>query len=453
MIASDDIARTRRTGEGPTPSLRSRSARRGRHVLAAGTLALGMSFALAPVLATPASAAGTCVTTGSLVTCTFNYTGAADSFTVPAGVTQLGFDAKGASGGASASGETGGAGAEAIGTLAVTPGQTLQVNVGGAGGNGSSGSGGVGGFNGGAAGAASLEGFSGGGGGGASDVRSGTFDLASRLVTAAGGGGAGGGGTSNLPGGTGGAGGQSGVNGSNGGSDGTAPGGGGGGGATPTTPGAAGTGGNGDASPGTLGTGGAGGTAPFSGGGGGGGGVYGGGGGGGSNTGDNQEGAGGGGGGSSAAPAGSTYTTGANKGNGVVILTYTLPKAGATTTTLTSRPNPSKQGKPVTLTDIVCPSPNTAGAPTPTGTVTFASDGTLLGTAPLTPGTNHCAVATLTVSTLTAGTHVITATYSGDANYQSNCGTPETLIQTVKKKCHEWDSTLPAGKDDDCWND
>jgi len=33
------------------------------------------------------------------VTCTFSYTGAADSFTVPSGVTQVTIDAKGAQGG------------------------------------------------------------------------------------------------------------------------------------------------------------------------------------------------------------------------------------------------------------------------------------------------------------------------------------------------------------------
>ncbi|MFF4580174.1 hypothetical protein [Streptomyces sp. NPDC001389] len=317
MIAPRGLARARRVEGEATPSTRSRGLLRRRHrALTAGALAVGMSFALVPVLAAPATAAGTCVQSGNLVTCTFNYTGAADSFTVPAGVTQVGFDAKGASGGAGSSlfnpGGTGAAGAEVTGTLAVTPGQTLQVNVGGAGTNGAlggaSGVPGTGGFNGGANGGATRDGQNtGGGGGGASDIRTGTFDLASRQVTAAGGGAGGGAGQAGS-GGAGGAGGQSGADGTAGAGGGGA----GGGGATPTTPGAA--GGNGAA--GTLGAGGVGGLA-LQGGGGGGGGVYGGGGGGGAfNS------AGGGGGGSSAAPAGSTFSTGVNTGNGIVILTY-----------------------------------------------------------------------------------------------------------------------------------
>ncbi|MFH9348042.1 Ig-like domain-containing protein [Kitasatospora sp. NPDC017646] len=450
MIVPRSPGRTREAQGEPMALPRPRGARRRQRLLAtACTLSLGMSFALVPALATPAAAAGSCVQTGNLVTCTFGYTGAADSFTVAAGVTQVGFDVKAAFGGAGA------AGAEVTGTLAVTPGQVLQVDVGGVGGDATlRGPGGdtpgTGGFNGGGNGGPATDtgGHAGGGGGGASDIRSGAFDLASRLVTAGGGAGGGGGGGDSA----GGAGGQSGVDGTS-----VTDGGGGGGGATPTTPGAGGaaSGGEGPGTAGALGTGGTGGTGgrgyPGAGGGGG---VYGGGGGGGSfGTGAGAgAGAGGGGGGSSAAPAGSTFTTGANTGNGVVILTYTLPKANVATT-LTSKSNPSKEGKPVTLKDTVCPSPNGTGAPTPTGTVTFASDGTLLGTATLTPGANQCAVAMLTLNTLAAGTHVITATYSGDDNYQSNCGTPETLIQTVKKKCHEWDSALPAGKGDDCWKD
>ncbi|MFB0630570.1 Ig-like domain-containing protein [Streptomyces sp. AB3(2024)] len=382
--------------------------------------------------------------TGSQVTCTFNYTGSADSFTVPAGVTQVGFDAKGASGGAGTSlfnpGGTGAAGAEVTGSLAVTPGQTLQVNVGGAGGNGTQGgSPGTGGFNGGANGGGTVDGQNtGGGGGGASDVRSGTFDLASRQVTAGGGAGGGGGGGDGVGGG-GGAGGQSGADGTAGAGGGGA----GGGGATPTTPGAAG----GNGGPGVLGTGGTGGTS-LQGGGGGGGGVYGGGGGAGE-----FGSAGGGGGGSSAAPAGSTFSTGVNTGNGIVILTYTLPRA-VVVTTLTSKPNPSKKGKPITLTDTVCPSPNNPDSPAPTGTITFASDGTLLGTVQLTPGASNCSTATLVVSSLSAGTHAITATYSGDATYESNCSVPETLIQYVKKDCrHHHSIPKPWGGHDGCKKD
>lgn len=111
-------------------------ARRGA-LAAVGTLAVGMPFALIPMLAAPAYAAGPpCVQTGDRVICTFVYTGAAQRFTVPAGVTKLSFDVKGASGGAGGSGSdssqgggggAGGAGAELVGTLTVTPRRVLQT--------------------------------------------------------------------------------------------------------------------------------------------------------------------------------------------------------------------------------------------------------------------------------------------------------------------------------------
>src|SRR5262249_40064626 len=50
---------------------------------------------------------------------------------------------------------------------------------------------------------------------------------------------------------------------------------------------------------------------------------------------------------------------------------------------------------------------------TPTGTVTFKDGNVVLGTVPITP----TGVAKLTTSFATAGGHVITAVYSGDANF------------------------------------
>ncbi len=83
-----------------------------------------------------------------------------------------------------------------------------------------------------------------------------------------------------------------------------------------------------------------------------------------------------------------------------------------TTTTLTTSPNPSLLGAPVTLTAAVSDPPSGAGeqaAATPTGTVTFLDGTTVLGTAPLVGG-----VATLSLSSLPAGTLALRAVYSGD---------------------------------------
>ena len=59
-------------------------------------LAAGLVFAVTPALA--ALPSGGCVV-GATTTCTFNYTGAAEAWVVPAGVTSAVFDLFGAAGG------------------------------------------------------------------------------------------------------------------------------------------------------------------------------------------------------------------------------------------------------------------------------------------------------------------------------------------------------------------
>jgi len=126
---------------------------------------------------------------------TFTCTGAAQSFMVPAGVTSVTVDALGAGGGAGAGphGSSGGRGGQATATIPVTPGESLQINVGchgGAGGSPADENGGAGGFNAGLAGdgdggSGPIAGYlGGGGGGGASDVRRGGTALIDRVVVA-----------------------------------------------------------------------------------------------------------------------------------------------------------------------------------------------------------------------------------------------------------------------------
>lgn len=227
-------------------------------------------------------------TSAAAATRTFTFTGAEQTFTVPAGVSTVHVLAIGAEGGKS--GAQGGAAAEVQGDLTVKPGQVLYVEVGGQGGGGGA-AGNPGGFNGGGEGA--------GGGGGASDIRTNPLSEGllpdTRLIVAAGGGGAG---SSGLAGaGTGGNAEEAGesIPSNEGGGAGTSFGGGFGG-----------LGGCVEGLTGELGLGGAGGNCKESsfGGGGGGGGYYGGGGGG---AGVSNGGAGGGG-GSSLVPAGGTNT-------------------------------------------------------------------------------------------------------------------------------------------------
>ena len=81
----------------------------------------------------------------------------------------------------------------------------------------------------------------------------------------------------------------------------------------------------------------------------------------------------------------------------------------ATTTTLTSSPNPSTHGQAVTFTATVTSS---GGAPPNGETVTFKKGTALLGTGTLSGGS-----ASLPTSTLPVGTSYIKAVYGGDSNF------------------------------------
>lgn len=120
---------------------------------------------------------------------TFNFTGSQQTFVVPTGVTSLDFLVNGASGGANG-GYSGGTGGQVTGKLAVTPGQTLYLYVGGSGSQVAANN--IfqyGGYNGGGYVYASPN--TAGSGGGASDIRIGGTTYSNRIVVAGGGGGGG----------------------------------------------------------------------------------------------------------------------------------------------------------------------------------------------------------------------------------------------------------------------
>jgi hypothetical protein len=117
---------------------------------------------------------------------TLSFTGSQQTFTVPACVYSVQLETWGGQGGTSSSGGyAGGRGGYAYGTLSVTPGQTLNIYIGGKGTN-STGSGTwiAGGWNGGGTGVSW-----GGGGGGGTDIRVGGTALTDRVLVAGGGGG------------------------------------------------------------------------------------------------------------------------------------------------------------------------------------------------------------------------------------------------------------------------
>ena len=143
------------------------------------------------------------ITIAQTATQAFNYTGANQTFVVPAGVCSMTVQAWGAAGGGGGgdtySGSDGGGGAYATSVISVTPGQVLTMVVGGGGGAGAgcfaNAAGGAAGFgigNGGAGGNSGTVGCSGAGGGGGGGT--GVLNGATPVIIAAGGGGGGGGG-------------------------------------------------------------------------------------------------------------------------------------------------------------------------------------------------------------------------------------------------------------------
>ena len=142
-------------------------------------------------------------------------------------------------------------------------------------------------------------------------------------------------------------------------------------------------------------------------------------------------------------PATNCSLTPSAAGNQTLIATYSgdssfaassasgslLVSTRATAITLTSSPNPSKAGEPVTLTATVTvtvspPAGSVSGselkrardstkaAGIPAGSVTFSEGVTVLGTVTL----DATGVASLTTSALASGSHVLAARYSGDAS-------------------------------------
>ncbi len=145
-------------------------------------LAFGPQLSLPPVLASDTFFVGTETSITLSGSQTFNFTGSPQTWTVPAGVSQIQIDASGAQGGTN-SWNQGGLGGRVQTSLNVTPGDVLHVYVG------EQSTSNTGGWNGG--GGLSSSTTETRGGGGASDVRLNGTALADRVVVAGGGGGAG----------------------------------------------------------------------------------------------------------------------------------------------------------------------------------------------------------------------------------------------------------------------
>ena len=99
----------------------------------------------------------------------------------------------------------------------------------------------------------------------------------------------------------------------------------------------------------------------------------------------------------------------------------------ATRTALQSSLNPSTPGQAVTFTATI--TSLSGGAANPTGTVTFRDNGTSIGTGTVST-TGGVTTATFTTSSLSVGTHPITALYNGDGSHGGSLSNP-ALNQVV----------------------
>ena len=116
------------------------------------------------------------------------------------------------------------------------------------------------------------------------------------------------------------------------------------------------------------------------------------------------------------------YAGNANlSGSTSAVLTQVVNGA-STTTAVSSSANPSAFGQAVTLSATV----QTASGGNTTGTITFLDGPTSLGTSAVSSN-----AAQLSLSTLSPGSHSITAKYSGDANFTASTSTAVT--QTVNQ--------------------
>jgi hypothetical protein len=118
-----------------------------------------------------------------------------------------------------------------------------------------------------------------------------------------------------------------------------------------------------------------------------------------------------------------TYDGSTSFSGSTASLTETIIQMAATTTTLSTSPNPSAYGQAVTLTATV----TSSNGPPPDGeSVTFKKGTTVLGTGTLSGGS-----ASISISTLAVGNNSITAVYGGDSNFTGS--TSKAVTQVVNK--------------------
>jgi hypothetical protein len=108
-------------------------------------------------------------------------------------------------------------------------------------------------------------------------------------------------------------------------------------------------------------------------------------------------------------------------------------------TSLNASPNPATAGQTVTLTATVHAA---QGSAIPTGMATFSDGSTPLGSAPL----NSSGTATFSTSSLSMGTHTITASYGGSANFNPSSASVTETVTVIATSTSLTASPNPAGQ-------
>ncbi len=143
-----------------------------------------------------------------------------------------------------------------------------------------------------------------------------------------------------------------------------------------------------------------------------------------------------------------TYTGSSNfSGSSSTALAIVVSLAPTTTTlTITTPyidPDSAVQGSGVTLSATIA----STGVGIPTGTITFLSNGTSLGSVAVQPTSSGTFAATLATSSLPVGTDNITAAYSGDANYiaSTSAAAPVVVVSAAQVSLAQTGASITAG--------
>jgi subtilase family serine protease len=128
-------------------------------------------------------------------------------------------------------------------------------------------------------------------------------------------------------------------------------------------------------------------------------------------------------------PASGSHTLQASYGGDSNFLASTSPSVNIivaktpTTTVVSPATTTPTVGTPLVVNATITPS--TAGSTQPTGNVTFTVDGVSAGVESVVAGSPS--TASVTISTLTSGTHVLVASYSGDTDYAASVSASVTI--------------------------